>query len=63
MRQVHDNTVLNTLNLPELKTVTGIILVRTRPRPRSADHARRRAHRAESPLLLIWRVATRASGA
>ena len=33
-----------------------------RPRPRSAGRARSRAHRTEPPLLLSWRVATRASG-
>ena len=46
----------------DCKVINGDLKVRARPRPLSADRARRRAHRAEPPLLLIWRVATRASG-
>ena len=57
-----DNDALTTLDLPALTVITGSLIVRARPRPRSADRARSRAHRAEPRLLLIWRVATRASG-
>ena len=51
------------LNLPYLYTITNAPLkVRVlRPRPRSADRARSRAHRAEPSLPLSLRVATRAS--
>ena len=62
MRQFYDNLKLITVDLTELKTVSGIFSVHARPRPRSADRARRRAHRAEPAVLLSWRVATRASG-
>ena len=62
MRQVWDNAALTSLQLPKLTIVETYLWVRARPRPRSADRARRRAHRAEPPLLLSWRVATRASG-
>ena len=63
MRQVEHNAKLTSLELPELKTVDGYIYVRACPRPRSADRALSRAHRAGPPLPLSWRVATRASGA
>ena len=62
MRQVLKNAKLFVLALYDLETVGGFLKVRARPRPRSADRARRRAHRAKPALLLSWRVATRASG-
>ena len=62
MRQIEENAKLTSLRVPVLETVGRSLWVRARPRPRSADRARRRAHRAEPPLLLSWRVATCASG-
>ena len=64
MRQVCCNAGLTTLQLPKLKTVTGNLEVRARPRPRWADCTlmRSRAHRAEPLLPPSWRVITRASG-
>ena len=62
MRQVNKNAELTALLLPKLEAVGGDLWVRARPRPRSADRARSRAHHAGPPLPLSWRVATRASG-
>ena len=57
------NAVLTTLHLPELTRVGNDLKVRARSRPRSADRALAAARIAPSlPLLLIWRVITRASG-
>ena len=50
--QITDNAVLTTLQLPKLEKVDGSIKVRVCSCPRSADRARRRAHRAEPALLL-----------
>ena len=63
MRQVYGKQALTTLKLPKLETVGSDLWVRARPRPRSADRARRRAYRVEPALpLSCWRVAMRASG-
>ena len=59
MRQVERNFLLTTLDLSALTAVGDSIVVRARPRPRSADRARHCAHRAEPPLLLSLRVAMR----
>ncbi len=48
MRQVYENAKLTELDLPELKTITGDLVVRTRPRLRSTDHARAAARVAPS---------------
>ena len=55
--------MLATVDLTQLAEVKDGLSVRARPRPRSADRARRRAHRTKPPLLPSWRVITRASGA
>ena len=68
MRQVENNEALTTVDLTNLDKVIkvtgdlGHFKVRARPRPRSADRARSRAHRAEPSLPLSWCVITRASG-
>ena len=64
MRQlVNDNyEELTELDLPKLTTINYNIRVRAPSPPRSADLARARAHHAEPPLLMSWRVAARASG-
>ena len=61
MRQVVYNAKLETLRLPALTEVKSDLIVRACPRPRSAERARSRTHRAEPSLLLSLRMATRAS--
>ena len=60
-RQVKETVALTTLEFPALTKVTGNLDVRAHPCPRSADRARRRAHRAEPALPPSLRLATRAS--
>ena len=48
MRQVNDNAKLSKLVLDQLVTVKGDLMVRARPRPRSADRARAAARIAPS---------------
>ena len=63
MRQLTRLAELERVSLPNLMSVSGLVLrVRARPRPRPADRARSRAHRAEPALMLSLRVATRVSG-
>ena len=50
------NAVLTKLQLPKLTSVAFDLKVCARSRPRSADRALSRAHRAEPALLLSWRV-------
>ncbi len=60
--QVSGNTAMSTLDLRALMKVDATLVVRVRPRPRSADRVLSRAHRAEPSQRFSWRVTMLVAG-